>query len=59
MGGTEMPLIVKGKGKVVLKPEPPIMSRLYVPKQPRRVIDRDTVRVQTALLMTRSSYANG
>jgi hypothetical protein len=47
-----MPLVIKGRGHVVLKPEPPVMSRLWTPPKPQRPVSRDACRIQTAFLFT-------
>jgi hypothetical protein len=45
-----MPLIVKGKGKVVCKPERPVISRLYTPKPRPKPFTLDACRIQRALI---------
>jgi hypothetical protein len=45
-----MPLIVKSKGKVVCKPERPVLSRLWQPKPPPKPMSLDACRIQRALI---------
>lgn len=57
-----MPLIVMGRGAVVLRPERPVMSRLWTPPPPRRAgMSHDACHIQRALLdgipTTRSNHA--